>query len=206
VRRFRARSTGEVDTNKEEARMKKALLLIVGLVVLCGGGFMLLSIAGLVGMGEAIEEAESQPGGSRNTAVAAGEALLVDDLEYVVKEATVHETLEDRDGLFAPMTPDGGGLFVLVRYDVKNAGSSQASVWGMSLEDGQERRFTSTYAMDGFMPDGENCVLESMNPGLSESCAKVFQVPPDAIGPDLMMRVGTFGLSGGYMGLGLAGE
>lgn len=180
--------------------MKKAFLLIVGLVVLCGGSFLVLSTMGILGMGEAIEQAEKAPGGSRETAVGLQTAVTVGDLVYTVTEARTETMLEDESGLFEPVTAQG--KYVLVRYAVENAGKDMNTVWSLELVDDSERQFQETTFVGDYVPQGEDCIFTSINPGMSETCTKVFEVPADASG--LMFHISGIGLTeSAYVDLGI---
>lgn len=163
--------------------MKRALMIIGGLVVLCGGGFFLLTTMGLLGMGKAIEEAKEAPGGARETAFAIGQEFAVGDLAYTVTEATMAgPTLQATDGFSGPITADGGGVFVVVRFTAKNNGKTSASISKPTLQDSQDRTFSHTTTFGAYVPEEEHCTLEVMNAGLSETCQDVYQVPADAAG------------------------
>ncbi len=156
--------------------MKKALMIIGGLVVLCGGGFMLLSAMGLWGVAQVAEESNKQstaeaaaPGGSYDTAVDIGTPVTVGDLSYTVTEASTEAADQ--------------GKLIVVHYTVSNGGTEAKSVWSLDLVDGQGRKFQETTIFGSpHVPDGQECIFTTMNPGMSETCTKLFEVPADAAG------------------------
>lgn len=182
--------------------MKKALMILGALVVICGGGFFLLTTLGLVGMKGAIDDAKEAPGGTRETAFAVGQEFAVGDMAYTVLEAKdAGPTVQALDSFSGPITADGGGTFIVVRYTVKNNGKSGASLDKFVLEDDQARVFGHTTTFGAYVPEEEHCTLEMMNAGLSETCQDLYQVPADAKG--LMGKVDV-PLGFRYVDLGLA--
>lgn len=168
--------------------MKKALMILGALVLICGGGFFLMTTLGIMGLGGAIDEAKNAPGGTRESAFAVGAEVAVGDLAYTILEAKdAGPTLKATDGFSGDTAADGGGTFIVVRYTVKNNGKSGASLNKFILEDDQARTFGQTVTFGDYVPKEEHCTLEMMNAGLSETCQDIFQVPADATG--LMAKI-----------------
>jgi hypothetical protein len=165
---------------------KKLAIGCIGLVVVGIGCSVLASGAGLWGvaqvgneMANASATEAAAPGGSRESAVDLNADVKVGDLVYTVTEARSETTLTDDNGIYEPKTAQG--KYVIVHYTVRNEGKEMRSVWGLELVDDQGRSFQET-TMIGFVPDDEECIFTTMNPGLSETCTKIFEVPADAAG------------------------
>ena len=176
-------------------------MIIGGLVVLCGGGFFLLTTMGILGMGKAIDDAKQAPGGMRESALAIGQEFAIGDMAYTVLEAkNAGPTLQATDGFSGPITADGGGVYVVVRYTAKNNGKSSSSMDEPVLEDDQSRIFGSSSTFGSYVPKEEHCIFEMMNAGLSETCQDIYQVPADANG---LMAKFDDGMGFKFVSLGL---
>lgn len=85
-----------------------------------------------------------------------------------------------------------GGRFIRVVVEIDNRGTSPASYWTPELLDSQERTFNEFSGQYSFVPDDQECLFLTLNPGLSKRCAHIYEVAGDAQG--LKLKVTDFGL------------
>lgn len=110
-----------------------------------------------------------------------GEAVEVGDVRWTVLTAEdVGNTLIDDDGFADDATTPG--TFVRLSVEVENIASEEVSLWSVDLEDDQGRGFGTYDEYYLFVPDGEHCLLESLNPNVPKVCTYIFEVPADATG------------------------
>lgn len=74
------------------------------------------------------------------------------------------------------------GKFIQVRFEVENQGTEAASYAGIDLKDSKDRTFKPYDERFSFVPEGEGCVLEQLNPNLTKTCTEIFEIPGDASG------------------------
>lgn len=84
-----------------------------------------------------------------------------------------------------------GGRFIRVVVEIDNRGTNPASYWTPEMLDSQERTFNEYSEQYFFVPDEQQCLLLTVNPGLSKQCTHIYEVSGDAQG--LKIKVTDFG-------------
>ena len=74
------------------------------------------------------------------------------------------------------------GKFIQVRFQVENRSSDLLSFGGIPIRDSAGREFSSYSGSYGFIPDGENCIFENLNPNVPKDCTFIYEVATDASG------------------------
>lgn len=123
-----------------------------------------------------------------------GQDLIADQVHWKVLEAKdLGQELKSENEFMEPKTTSG--KFILVRFEVENRKNEALTYAGIELVDNKDRTFGNYDEQFGFIPDGESCVLEQLNPNISRICSEIFEVPADAAG--LRAKLGDLELFGG---------
>lgn len=168
---------------------KRYLILIViflfALALACGNS----SAGGSSGSGGSKEE--EKPAEAK--AYKVGEDVQVGKIRWKFLEVKdLGKELKSNNQFTDPKTTSG--KFIQVRFEVENQGTEAASYGGIDLVDGKARTFKAYDERFSFVPEGEGCVLEQLNPNLPKTCTEIFELPADATG--LKASVGDLELLG----------
>lgn len=151
-----------------------------------------VAVSGVVS--ESVQVAETEPKivvsnptpepASDAIAVAQEEELIYQDFRWTVASALHAGGTYDRDPNDSSDPVETTNVFVAVDFVVENVGSSPANArfgslyeYSIALEDDAGRRFDP---YDNYYEDV--CRSLDLNPGLSQPCVILFEVPPNASG------------------------
>lgn len=179
---------------------KKTILIVLGVALFgCAGLFALLG----GGNDDARVTAPSEPAGGDEAAAPTdepaepaapaamskvGEAVKVGDSRVwtVVSVEDRGQLIESGNQFIEDLTTTG--RFLYITATIENTGDDAFFIDTPKVVDSREREFD--HNSDGVMliPDDSRCVLEELNPGISRTCAWIYEVPADATG--LGLKVG----------------
>jgi hypothetical protein len=165
---------------QEEQTMKRYQALVIFLILLalaCGNSN---SGGGSASSGNQQEPEQEAPAEEAKT-FKVGEDVQVGEVrwKFLEVEDLGKELKSDNQFIDAKTT---SGKFVRVRFEVENQGTESASYAGVDLVDGKGRTFKPYDERFSFVPEGEGCVLEQLNPNLVKTCTEIFELPADATG------------------------
>lgn len=152
------------------------LAFLILLSIACGN-----SSGGSSGASSEGNSEEKEAPAEEAKAFKVGEDITVGKIRWKFLEVTDlgKELKSDNQFIEAKQT---SGKFVLVKFEVENQGSDPATYSGIDLVDSKDRTFKPYDERIGFIEQGELCVLEQVNPGLSKTCTEIFEIPGDASG------------------------
>ena len=172
----------------------KILGFIGGIVVLCGVLAVLAVVFG--GSKSATTSVSSGSGtaatGSSTTAkpaAAVGDEVTVGAASWRVTDATLRESFSGNG-----MSAKPSGQFLIVQTQVTNNGDKAESLVSPKVTDAQGREFETSSDGKVIMANDQNCTLKRINPGTSQTCTFVYDVPVGAKG--LRFMAGELGLFG----------
>lgn len=133
-----------------------------------------------------------------------GEALTVDDAEWLVQEAKDMGKSLKPTGILEDKEAKTDGRFIQVKYKITNKGKQPGTVLMVKLVDSQSREFSTWDKQYGYLPkESEHLnILEDIQPSMSRTYHALFEVPADAKG--LKLKVSGFGLLAGNKNVDLA--
>ena len=169
--------------------MRKILAIISFLILLA------CTCSDTVEQSSRVQESQDKPAEPANPEPAPatiGQDLTIGQVRWKVLEAK-DLGQELKAEFLEPKTTSG--KFILVRFEVENQKSEALTYAGIELVDNKDRTFDNYSEQFGFIPDGESCVLEQLNPNISRTCSEIFEVPADAAG--LRAKLGDLELFGG---------
>jgi hypothetical protein len=139
-------------------------------------------------------QTNQQPAVSQQQQVAPmGQDVKVGDVRWKVLEARElgRELKSDNQFVESKTT---SGRFIQVRFEIENQGAEPLNYGGVDILDDKGRTFNPFQERFYFIPDGEECLIDQLNPNLSKVCLEIFELPPDAKG--LRLVVGDLKLFG----------
>lgn len=170
-------------------------LILAGVVVVVVliGACCFLSI-GLGSLGESVSVSratsapqsapvsDSESGEQQTASGGLGQDIVVGEIRWRFLEAQdMGNTLESDNEFMEPLTTNG--RFIRVRFEVENRSAEALIFSDINLVDSRGRSFEdSTDAAIRFVESTELCSLEQLNPNLTKTCTKIFEVPADAGG------------------------
>ncbi|MEN9933720.1 MAG: hypothetical protein RLZZ387_299 [Chloroflexota bacterium] len=167
--------------------MGKLLKIIGGIVVLALVGGCAVVGMGVFAVGNAANEQQERSEAAAANPAAIGEDVTVKDVRWKVLEVTdLGNTLTSTNQFIDDVTTPGH--FVQVRFEIENQAKEMKSFSGLDLLDSKEREYKSSSDTLSFLPEGEVCIIENLNPNVPKTCTAIYAVPEDATG--LMARVG----------------
>lgn len=93
-------------------------------------------------------------------------------------------------------SPTTSGKFIEVQVVVVNGGTDALSVFEPKMIDSAGREYDSSSDAIMIIDSQQQCLLETLNPGLDKHCTWVYDVPASATGLKLKVTEGLFGKSG----------
>lgn len=126
-------------------------------------------------------------------APAVGQDVLVGEVRWKILSAeSLGNTLISGNQFIDDLTTSGN--FVKVRFEIENRSKDMKSFTGLDLIDNRDREYTRSSDAIRFIDNGEECVLENINPGITKICTAIYEVPFDATG--LQAHVGDLSFWG----------
>ncbi|MGB5050427.1 MAG: hypothetical protein WBO46_15895, partial [Caldilineaceae bacterium] len=110
-----------------------------------------------------------------------GADVFVADVRWNVREAEdMGNELKSDNQFVSPKSTTG--RFIRVRFEVENRSRDQLSFGGIPLRDATGREFVASSDAFFWIPDGENCIFETLNPNVTKNCTVIYEVASDATG------------------------
>lgn len=130
--------------------------------------------------------------GSLDAPAPMGEPVTVGDGQWTITAATSHGATLTSDNQFQDDLTTAG-QFIRISATINNGGKEALSVSSPKVVDSGGREFDATSDAYMWIEDGERCVYENLNPGLTKSCVWIYDLPADATGLALALTDGMFG-------------
>ena len=146
--------------------------------------FFLLPILGCNGASISEASLSQEEAAVTQTAVAPakmGEDVRVDEVRWHVLSAEdLGDTLSSSNRFVDSKTT--AGRFVRVRFEIENLSNDLLTFTGLDLVDNRGREYVSYSGSFMFLPDGEECYFEKLNPNVPQICTVIYEVAADAAG------------------------
>lgn len=151
-----------------------ALVFLLTLALACGNS----SSSSPTKQDEAKEDAPAEEAAQ---VFKVGDDVQVGEIRWKFLEVTdLGKELKSDNQFIDPKSTSG--KFVKIRFEIENQGTEAASYAGIDLKDGKDRTFKPYDERFSFVPEGEGCILEQLNPNLAKTCTEIFEIPADATG------------------------
>lgn len=120
-----------------------------------------------------------------------GDEVMTGDIKWrLITVEDVGNTLTSDSDSIEDATTEG--RFIRLLFEIVNQGSDALPYWEPEIVDSQGRSFDAYPARAYFIPDEQECLLLTVEPGLVKECVEIYEVAADAQG--LKLKVSDFGL------------
>jgi len=180
---------------KEKKKRGKGCLIAVTAILLlaiCGAGYFIMNGRGDdAGSTAQTNSNDGQQAAPANYSV--GQDVQVGEVRWKILSVTDEgQTLKSDNQFIDDLTTSA--RFVRVTFEMENLSKDMLSFAGLDLVDDQNREFTRSSDAISFIENGQECILENLNPNVPKVCQDIYEIPANAIG--LKARAGDLKLFG----------
>ncbi len=125
---------------------------------------------------------EEAPPATGRLAIGLGQDVFIGEFRWRLLEVQdLGGVIESSEDDLVPLQAQQGRL-IQIRYEVEYTGSELATTKDIELIDDQGRRYEASLDGIWFIVEEEQCLAAGLEPGVPQTCTKIYDVPLDATG------------------------